>query len=262
SNLKNKTFGLLFNKSSTRTRVSFEVGISDLGGRSLFLSPDEIQLGRGETIEDTAKVLSRYLDGVVIRTYAHSDILKFANNSTIPVINGLTDLCHPCQVLADLYTINEKKGTYKGKRIVYLGDCDNNMAYSWIMGAASLGYNLVLSGCDKYMPKKSLIKKTKIEIIKDPKKAVRFADVIYTDVWTSMGYEAESRKRKRLLKPWQVNHNLLKLAKKDVIFMHCLPAHRGEEVTSDVIDGEQSVVFDQAENRLHVQKAILVKLFS
>ena len=267
--LKNNIIGMIFTKSSTRTRVSFEVGIAQLGGKSLFLSPNEIQLGRGETIEDTAKVLSRYLNGVIIRTYAHKDIETFANNASIPVINGLTDLAHPCQVLTDIFTIEEKLDSYKNKKVVFLGDCKNNMAYTLLLGAAILGFNLTLSGHKNYMPTNTMINETKsyikkskakIEIIPDPLTAVKDADVIYTDVWTSMGQETESKKRKKDLLPWQINSRLMKSAGKKSIFMHCLPAHQGEEVTSDVLKSPQSVVFDQAENRLHVQKAILTHL--
>jgi len=264
--LKNKVIGMIFSKSSTRTRVSFEVGIAQLGGRSLFLSLQDIQLGRGESIPDTARVLSRYLDAIIIRTYAHEDIQLFAQHASIPVINGLTDLAHPLQVLTDLFTIQEKLGKIQNKKIVYFGDCKNNMAYSWIQGAALLGCHFVLSGHPEYLPScevlslaENLSKKSgaKIELIEDPKTAVKDADVLYSDVWTSMGQEAEARKRKNDLHPWQINSELLKRAKKTAIFMHCLPAHRGEEVTEEVLEGPHSVVFDQAENRLHVQKAIL-----
>jgi ornithine carbamoyltransferase len=267
--LKNKVIGMIFSKSSTRTRVSFEVGIAQLGGRSLFLSPQDIQLGRGESIPDTARVLSRYLDAIIIRTYAHEDIQRFAQHANIPIINGLTDLAHPIQVLSDLFTIREKLGAIKNKKIVYLGDCKNNMAYSWVLGAALLGCHFVLSGHPEYMPSsevfslaKNLSKKSgaKIEWMRDPQAAVENADVLYTDVWTSMGQEAEFKKRKKDLHPWQINDTLLKKAKKTAIFMHCLPAHRGEEVTEEVLEGPQSIVFDQAENRLHVQKAILLKV--
>ena len=269
TSLKNKTIGLIFSKSSTRTRVSFEVGVHQLGGRSLFLSPSEIQLGRGETVEDTAKVLSRYLDGIVIRTFSHDEVVTFAKNATIPVINGLTDLSHPCQVLTDIFTIIEKLKTYKNKKIVFVGDCKNNMAHSWIMAAGLLGLHLVLTGHPDYMPEEDVLETAAalgeksyaiIETMVDPEQAVEGAHVINTDVWTSMGQEKESAKRIKDLAPWQVNDDLMKRADKKVIFMHCLPAHRGEEVTASVIDGTQSVVFDQAENRLHVQKAIMTFL--
>jgi len=268
--LLNKTIAMIFTKSSTRTRVSFEVGISQLGGKSLFLSPNDIQLGRGETIEDTAKVLSRYLDGIIIRTFDHQDIEIFANHASLPVINGLTDLSHPCQVLTDLYTIIEKKGTLKGKKIVFIGDCRNNMAYSWLMAASVLGLHIVFTGHHDYLPKEQYVERarnnnphadTRIEIQIDPEDALASADVVYTDVWTSMGQEDESAERSRDLAKWQVNENLMKLAKSDAIFMHCLPAHRGEEVSKEVLEGKNSVVFDQAENRMHVQKAILTWLF-
>ena len=269
TSLKNKTIGLIFSKSSTRTRVSFEVGVHQLGGRSLFLSPTEIQLGRGETIEDTAKVLSRYLDGIVIRTFSHDDVIALAKNASIPIINGLTDLSHPCQVLTDIFTLLEKLKTYKNKKIVFLGDCKNNMAHSWIMASGLLGLHLVLAGHPDYMPEESVLEAASImgekshsiiETMVDPEKAVEGAHVINTDVWTSMGQEKESAKRIKDLSPWQVNEALMKKADKKAIFMHCLPAHRGEEVTASVIDGPQSVVFDQAENRLHVQKAIMTFL--
>lgn len=269
--LLNKSIGLLFTKSSTRTRVSFEVGVSQLGGRSLFLSNQDIQLGRGETIEDTARVLSRYLDAVIIRTYDHQDIKLFALNSDIPVINGLTDLAHPCQVLTDLFTIIEKRGSYENMKVVFYGDCANNMAYSWMSAAAKLGFSLVLSGHEDFLPAKKTYSSFKkqaekkcglIEIVSDPLKAAVKADVIYTDVWTSMGQEKEQEERLKKLAPWQVNDKVLKKAAKKAIFLHCLPAHRGEEVSADVIDGNHSVVFDQAENRLHVQKAIMAKLIA
>ncbi|EKD27965.1 MAG: hypothetical protein ACD_79C00484G0006 [uncultured bacterium] len=268
--LKNKTLGLIFSKSSTRTRVSFEVGISQLGGNSLFLSHNEIQLGRGETVKDTALVLARYLDGVIIRTYSHDDVIEFADVARIPVINGLTDLSHPCQVLTDLYTIVEKLGTYKSKKIVYFGDCNNNMANSWLIGSSILGCHFVISGHKDYMPDKAVLSKAyefakksnaRIEIIDDPFKAVKNADVVYTDVWTSMGQEKESKIRTKKLQNWQINKELLKEAK-NAIFMHCLPAHRGEEVTEEVLEGKQSVVIDQAENRLHVQKGILKFIYT
>lgn len=267
--LKNKTIALIFDKSSTRTRVSFEVGISELGGRSLFLSPNEIQIGRGETIEDTARVLSRYVSGIIIRTYEHEKVINFAKNSDVPIINGLTDMAHPCQVLTDMFTIIEKRKTLIGQKIVFLGDCKNNMAYSWLLGSSILGLHIVFSGPKNYFPDKVILNKAEqyskrsdavIEFCEDPIKACKSADVIYTDVWTSMGQEKESLKRKKIFSDWQVNSKLMEVAKKDAIFMHCLPAHRGEEVTEEVIDGPQSVIFDQAENRLHVQKAILTRL--
>jgi ornithine carbamoyltransferase len=269
--LKNKVLGMIFTKSSTRTRVSFEVGISQLGGQALFLSPHDIQLGRGETIEDTARVLSRYLDGMILRAHDHDTLESFARFSSIPVINGLTDLSHPCQVLTDLFTILEKTGQIQNQKIAYLGDCKNNMAYSWIIGAAMMGCHLVLSGHEHYQSDPRQIQSFdakarenggSIRWMADPREAVHHADVVYTDVWTSMGQEAESEKRKKELAPWQINEALIQSAKKDVLFMHCLPAHRGEEVTHEVIEGPHSVVWDQAENRMHVQKAILTLIFS
>ncbi|MBN2145053.1 MAG: ornithine carbamoyltransferase [Candidatus Aureabacteria bacterium] len=265
-NLKNKVMGLIFTKSSTRTRVSFEVGIAHLGGKSLFLSPNDIQLGRGETFEDTARVLSRYLNGIIIRTYSHQEVQTLAEFSSIPIINGLTDEAHPCQVLTDLFTIHEKFKTVKNKKIVFFGDCKNNMAHSWLLGASLSGCHLVLSGHPEYKPSSVLWEraqqlaekhKSVLEWIEDPQEAAKNADVLYTDVWTSMGQEAESIKRKKDLAPWQINSRLMNLASKNAVFMHCLPAHRGEEVTPDVFESKQSIVFDQAENRLHVQKAIM-----
>ena len=211
-------------------------------------------------------MLSRYLDGIIIRTHAHSDLETFAKNASIPIINGLTDLSHPCQVLTDLFTILEMRGSYKNQKIVYLGDCNNNMSYSWMLGASLLGYHLVLSGHPDYQPHAEQLKETgtlasalggSVNFIENPSLAVSEADVLYSDVWTSMGQEEESGKRKNNLGPWQVNQTLLSHAKKDALFMHCLPAHRGEEVTDEVLDGPHSIVFDQAENRMHVQKAIL-----
>lgn len=264
--LKGKVLGLIFEKSSTRTRVSFEAGIYQLGGTGLFLSSKDIQLGRGEPISDTAKVLSGYLDGIMIRTFAQSDVEELAENATIPVINGLTDLYHPCQVLADLQTIEEAKGKLAGLKIAYIGD-GNNMAHSLMIGAAKMGMHFSTAAPAGYLPDESIVAKakaiaegTEITITTDPVEAIKDADVIYTDVWASMGQESEQKKREKLFANYQVNADLVQHAKADYLFMHCLPAHRGEEVTADIIDGDHSVVFQEAENRLHAQKALMVAL--
>lgn len=266
--LKGKTLGMIFVKPSTRTRVSFEVGMYQLGGHALFLSHDDLQLNRGETIYDTARTLSRYLDGIIVRTFDHKDVLDMAKYASVPVINGLTNLLHPCQVLADIFTITEKKGSLKGLKIVYIGD-GNNVANSWAYAAAKLGLNMVLCTPKSYAPDKKVIKQAQettgstgasICLMDDPQEAVKGADVIYTDVWISMGKESEKAKRIKAFSKYQINGSLLSKADKDVIVMHCLPAHRSEEITDDVIDSRHSVVFDQAENRLHVQKAVLALL--
>ncbi|CQR48315.1 Ornithine carbamoyltransferase [Paraliobacillus sp. PM-2] len=266
--LKGKVLGLIFEKSSTRTRVSFETGIYQLGGTGLFLSSSDIQLGRGETIADTAKVLSSYLDGIMIRTFAQSDVEELAKNASIPVMNGLTDLYHPCQVLADLQTIQEVKGTLAGLKIAYIGD-GNNMAHSLMLGAAKMGMDFSTAAPEGYLPDDSIVKEAKaianqssITITTDPKEAVKDADVIYTDVWASMGQESEQAAREKLFAAYQVNEELLTHAKSDYIFMHCLPAHREEEVATAIIDGSHSVVFQEAENRLHAQKALMVALMA
>ena len=258
--LPNKTLAMIFAKPSTRTRVSFEVGISQLGGQGLYLGMNDIQLKRGETIADTAKTLSRYVDGIMARLFAHSDIVELAKYSSVPVINGLTDTWHPCQALADYLTIKEKKGKLEGLKLAFVGDGKNNVANSLIRLGAKLGVQVSIGAPKEYWPSKEITKGTKTKVTANPKEAVKGADVVYTDVWVSMGDEAEMAKRKALLKPFQVNGALMRAAKKDAIFMHCLPAHRGEEVTGEVIDGKQSVVFDQAENRLHAQKALMVML--
>ncbi len=256
-----KSVGLLFDKASTRTRISFQAGIYQLGAQAIYINASEIQLGRGETIEDTARVLSRYLHAIIIRTFAHSTIEKFAANATIPIINGLTDLHHPCQALADLMTIKEKKGELKGVRLAYIGD-GNNVANSLIESASITGINLILACPEGYEPDKeiyetSLSKGGSVKIINNPHEAAKDADVLYTDVWVSMGQENDSDKKKRIFKDFQLNMKILDKASPDAIVMHCLPAHRGEEITDEVIDSEQSVVFEQAENRLHTQKALL-----
>jgi ornithine carbamoyltransferase len=257
-----KSIGLLFEKASTRTRVSFEVGIYQLGAHATYMNPNEIQLGRGETIHDTARVLSRYLDAIVIRTFSHNSLIDFASSTPVPVINGLSDLHHPCQALADLMTIHEKKGTLKGIRLSYIGD-GNNVANSLIEAASRMGIHITLACPKNYEPDPHLLKeakasaKSEIKIVRDPKKAADKADVLYTDVWVSMGQEKEAREKKEQLRGYQLNSKILSCAKKDAIVLHCLPAHRGEEITDEVMDGPQSAVFDQAENRLHTQKALL-----
>ncbi len=257
-----KSIGLLFEKASTRTRVSFEAGIYQLGAQAIYMNPKEIQIGRGETIHDTAKVLSRYLDAVVIRTYSHDTIIEFASHASIPVINGLTDLHHPCQALGDLMTILERKRRIQGICLAYVGD-GNNVAHSLIEAAAVTGMKLALACPKGYEPDPDILSralasaKSDITVLKDPKSAVHQADVVYTDVWVSMGQEEDAAKKKRKFKDYQLNSKLLAHAKKDAIVLHCLPAHRGEEITDEVIDGPRSAVFDQAENRLHTQKALL-----
>ncbi len=262
SSLAGKTLGMIFEKSSTRTRISFEVGMYQLGGIALFLSSRDTQINRGETIADTARIMSRYLNGIMIRTYSQQSVEEFAQYASIPVINGLTDLLHPCQILSDIFTIIEKKGRYEGLKIAYVGD-GNNVSNSWIDAASRLPFQLTLACPEGYHPDQDILKRGMkeaplgVELFADPADAVRGADVIYTDVWASMGQESEHAERIKVLKNYQVNSPLLDYAKKDAIVMHCLPAHRGEEITEDVIDGPRSVVVDQAENRLHAQKAIL-----
>ncbi len=268
--LAGKTLAMVFQKSSTRTRVSFEVGIYQLGGSALYLSAADLQLKRGETISDTAQTLSRYVDGIMARTYAHQDVVDLATYGTVPVINGLTDLNHPCQAMTDFYTIYEKKGHLAGRKLAYVGD-GNNMCHS-LMGGGALAGMHVVAACPKgYQPNDSYVETARsiakhtgarIEITTDPAEAAKDADVIYTDVWASMGQEEEHQKRLKAFKGFQIDAKLIAKAKEDFIFMHCLPAHRGEEVAAEVIDGPHSVVFDQAENRLHVQKAIMALLMA
>ena len=262
--LVGKTLGMIFQKHSTRTRVSFEVGMYQLGGYPLFLSSQDLQMGRGEPIEDTARVLGRYVDAIMIRTYRQSDLELLAEHSGIPVINGLTDLFHPCQVLADLLTIKEKKGKLAGLKLAYVSD-GNNMAHSLMIGGAKVGMDVTIITPEGYEPLEEVVEMARkdaaekgalIEVTNDPS-AVKGTDVIYTDVWASMGQEHEQEERKKVFKPYQANSKLVSLAKKDAIVMHCLPAHRGEEITEEVLEGSQSVVFDEAENRLHAQKAVL-----
>jgi len=260
--LAGRTLGMIFDKSSTRTRLSFEAGMYQLGGLAIYLNSRDTQLGRGETIADTARIISRYLDAVMIRTFAQESVEEFARHADIPVINGLTDLMHPCQIVSDLFTIVEKKGTYEGLKIVYVGD-GNNVANSWIDAAAKLPFKLALACPKGYDPDARILERGKkkaprgVSLHRDPVQAVKNADVVYTDVWASMGQEAEQEARAKVFEGYQVNRKLMQHAKPDAIVMHCLPAHRGEEISAEVLDGPRSVVWDQAENRLHVQKAIL-----
>ena len=261
--LAGKSLAMIFMKSSTRTRVSFEVGAWQLGGHALFLSPRDVQLGRGEPIADTARVLSRYVDGIMIRTFAHSEVEELAKYADVPIINGLTDLVHPCQVLADLLTVRQFLGGFKGKRVAWIGD-GNNMANSWINAAYVLGFELTLACPEGYDPDTTILKraqtKAKVRVVRDPAEAAAKADVVNTDVWASMGQEQEQAEREKAFKGYKVDGELMRRANKDAIFLHCLPAHRGEEVAVEVIDGPQSRVWDEAENRLHVQKAIMAVL--
>jgi ornithine carbamoyltransferase len=267
--LEGRSLAMIFQKPSTRTRVSFEVGMHQLGGHALFLSSNDIQLHRGETIADTARVLSRYVHGIMARVFAHQDVIDLARHGSVPVINGLSDLLHPCQALADYFTLRERRGDLTGLKMAYVGD-GNNVAHELMFGAVKLGMQFSI-GCPKGYEPNPLIFKSAMreaqklgspapEVTGDPGDAVAGADVVYTDVWTSMGQEAESRKRLADFHGFQVTPEMMARAGRDAVFMHCLPAHRGEEVAAEVIDGPQSVVFDEAENRLHVQKAILVTL--
>jgi len=261
--LKGRSLGMIFLKSSTRTRVSFEVGCFQLGGHALFLSPNDAQLGRGEPIEDTARVLSRYVQGIMIRTFAHSDVEALAAHATVPVINGLTDLQHPCQVLADVLTMRQAFGGHEGRIVAWIGD-GNNMANSWIDAAWRLGFELRLACPEGYDPDPALLERArrdgKVRLMRDPGEAVRGAHVVNTDVWASMGQESEHEARSKVFSNYRVDAALMRHAAPEAIFLHCLPAHRGEEVTAEVIDGPQSRVWDEAENRLHIQKAIMAVL--
>jgi ornithine carbamoyltransferase len=261
--LSGKSLGMIFMKASTRTRVSFEVGAWQLGGHALFLSPRDIQLGRGEPIADTARVLSRYVDGIMIRTFSHDEIVELAQHATVPVINGLTDLLHPCQILADLLTVRQHIGGWEGRRIAWIGD-GNNMANSWINAAYRLGFALAIACPEGYDPDPAVLERarreTEVIVVRDPREAAEGAAVVNTDVWASMGQEEEQAKRERAFAGYTVDAALMQRAADDAIFLHCLPAHRGEEVSADVIDGPQSRVWDEAENRLHVQKAIMAVL--
>jgi ornithine carbamoyltransferase len=261
--LAGQTLGMIFAKSSTRTRVSFEVGAFQLGGHALFLSSRDIQLGRGEPIRDTARVLSRYLDGIMIRTYDHADVEELASYSSVPVINGLTDLLHPCQVLADLLTVRESLGGWEHRIVTWIGD-GNNMANSWINAAGTLGFELRLACPDGYRPDAEILArnqaKARILLTTDPREAARGAHVVTTDVWASMGQEQEQEVRAKAFKGYLVDQALMRLADPKAIFLHCLPAHRGEEVSEEVLEGRQSRVWDEAENRLHIQKALMATL--
>lgn len=267
--LRGKTLAMIFSKSSTRTRVSFETGIWQLGGLGQFLSSGDLQLGRGETIHDTAKVLSRYVDGIMIRTFDHQDVLDLAEHASIPVINGLTDLLHPCQVMADFLTIKEHKGSIQGLKVTYMGD-GNNMANSLMFGGARFGAHVTICSPEGYLPAQDMVEQaravaaaeqgTEIHVETNAVAAVQGADVVYTDVWASMGQESQQQQRLQEFRAYQVNHELMAHAKPDAVVMHCLPAHRGEEITAEVLDGPQAIVFDQAENRLHAQKAIMALL--
>lgn len=261
--LKGKKLGMIFQKSSTRTRVSFEVGIYELGGYGLFLSSNDLQIGRGEPVQDTARVLSRYLDGIMIRTFAQQEVEDLAKYGSIPVINGLTDYAHPCQVLADLMTIREYKGSFKGLKMAFIGD-GNNMANSLMVGAIKTGMSFAIACPEGYEPDAKLIEWAKangeVTITTDVKEALKDADVVYTDVWASMGQEGEREVRKKAFESYQVNKENLSVAKSDVMCLHCLPAHRGEEITDEVFEEHAKEIFDEAENRLHAQKAVMVKL--
>ena len=260
--LKGKTLGMIFEKSSTRTRVSFEVGMYDLGGAALFLSSRDLQIGRGEPVQDTARVLSRYLDGIMIRTFDQEEVESLASCGTIPIINGLTDYCHPCQVLADLMTIREHKGFLKGNKLCYIGD-GNNMTNSLIVGGIKMGMSVSVACPKGYEPDAEIMKwaseNGEFLCTDDVLEAAKDADVLYTDVWASMGQEAEAAERKKIFKGYQINNDVLAVAHKDAMVLHCLPAHRGEEITDEVIEAHASEIFDEAENRLHAQKAVLVK---
>ncbi len=265
--LEGKALAMIFQKPSARTRVSFEVGMFQLGGHALYLGPNDIQLGKREAVADVARTLSRYVDLIMARVFGHEDILELAEYATVPVINGLTDLLHPCQVMADLFTIEEKLGRREDFKLAFIGD-GNNMAHSWLHMAARFGFQLHLAVPEGYDPDPAVVARAKaaglseIELHRDPALAARGADVLYTDVWASMGQEAEAEKRKQAFAGYQVNSDLLAHAKPEAVVMHCLPAHRGEEITEEVLEGPNSVVFDEAENRLHVQKAIMVKLMT
>jgi ornithine carbamoyltransferase len=264
--LKNKTLAMLFEKSSTRTRISFEVAMTELGGHSIYLNYNDIQLGRGESITDTARVMSRYVHAIMARVYKHETLKELAENATVPIINGLSDLEHPCQLLADLMTIREYKGKFKGLSFAWIGD-GNNVCNSAILACVLTGMKITVACPPGYEPDKKIVENAtrlggSINIIHDPTKASKNADIISTDVWVSMGDEEEYDQRLRDFKPYQVNSKLLGHAKHDVMILHCLPAHRGEEITAEVVDGPNSAVFDQAENRLHAQKALLLKLLS
>lgn len=263
--LKNKSLAMVFEKSSTRTRVSFEVGMTQLGGHSIFLDSGATQMGRGEPIRDSARVLSRYADCIMVRTYKQSDIEEYARFASVPIINGLTDMFHPCQVLCDIFTVKEKRQDYLNLKYAFIGD-GNNMANSWIKAALTLGLDLTVATPKGYEPHSELIEEVKkagngkIKIIYDPMEAAKEADVINTDVWVSMGQEKEAKEKLGAFEGFQINDDLIKQSSDDVIILHCLPVHRGEEITDEIIEGPHSLIFDQAENRLHIQKSILLHL--
>ena len=263
--LKGKTLGMIFQKSSTRTRVSFEVGIFDLGGTALFLSPRDLQIGRGEVIQDTARVLSRFLDGIMIRTFEQKEVEDLASYGDIPIINGLTDYCHPCQVLADLMTIREKKGTLEGLKLCFVGD-GNNMANSLIVGGIKMGMEVSIACPENYKPDADIMKwaseNGKFTCTPDIKEAAKGADVLYTDVWASMGQEEEFNERAAVFRDYQINSELMKVANDGAMVLHCLPAHRGEEITAEIIEKHADEIFEEAENRLHAQKAVMVLLMA
>jgi len=268
--LRGKSLAMIFEKASTRTRVSFEVGMTQLGGHALFLSPSDLQLGRGETIADTARVLSRYVDGIMYRAFRRENVVELARNASVPVINGLDDKEHPCQVIADLFTILEHKGSFKERKLAYVGD-GNNVCNSLLLGAAIVGLDMTAACPSGYEPDAEILatarriakdRGSKIHVADDSVAGVQRADVVYTDVWVSMGQEREKEEREKVFRRYQVNAKLLDHAKKDAVVMHCLPAHRGLEITDEVMDGPQSIVFDQAENRLHAQKAVLSRLLA
>ena len=262
--LKDKVLAMIFERQSTRTRVSFDVGMRQLGGETIMLSGQEMQLSREETLEDTAKVMSRYVDAIMIRILSHADLLELAEGAGVPVINGLTRRAHPCQIMADLMTFEEYRGNISGAKVAWVGD-SNNVLHSWVNAAEVFGCQLTIATPEEYSPEKDLMEDIRragdaVRLIEDPREAVEGADLVITDTWVSMG-DVDAAERRRVLKPYQVNTNLMALANKDALFMHCLPAHRGDEVTDEVIDGPQSVVWDEAENRLHAQKAILCWAF-
>lgn len=260
--LRGQTWGMIFSKPSTRTRVSFEVGVRELGGETIFLNPNDIQLGRGELIKDTARVLARMVHGAIIRTFAQADIEEFAEFSGLPTINALTDHEHPCQILADIFTIQEKRGSIEGKIVTFVGDADSNTARSWIFAAGKLNFELRLAAPRKYQPPAELLARAGGEVICNPnlQEAARGADVLYTDIWVSMGKEGEEARREAELGPYWINQELVKLAKADALVMHCLPAHRGQEIDDATLEANAETIFDQSENRLHVQKAVLLSV--
>ncbi len=264
--LRGKSLGMIVEKASTRTRGSFEVGMTDLGGHALFLNPQDMQLGRGEEIRDTARVLARYVDAVMIRAYEHATIEEFARYSTVPVINGLSDRLHPCQVLADIMTLSERFGDLRGLKLAWIGD-GNNVCNSWILSSILTGMEIAVASPPGYRPKDAVVDQaraagSRVSVVTDPEEAVRDADVLYTDIWVSMGDERERAERLRALKRYTIDSRLLARAPPNALVMHCLPAHRGEEITDEVMEGSQSIVWDQAENRLHAQKALLLRLIA